>query len=225
MGPETPGSEARLLDVAGQLAGMVLKKAANPETGEVRVEDYLTMLAAATGEAILVDSGVVDIEANTMGPGGVVLGAPINVILSGDMGSFADVPPDSAAGILVARLVPGFVTLEAFGSMETLIKGTLDRIGDAPWGFVATTVPEPNRPTVMPLREAFELRGLAAAAQEMLGLPSGQRHRVCAHALASALEETGSAIDPAVAVTLSLEVMFAMAKRVPVPKSAFSQEQ
>ena len=40
----------------------------------VRVEDYVTVLAAATGEAAIVASGVIDIEHNELTPGAAVFG-------------------------------------------------------------------------------------------------------------------------------------------------------
>jgi hypothetical protein len=219
-----PESEARLRAVAQELAGVALGMVKEPEAGRVRVEDYLTVLAAASGEAVLAASGIIDIESNTMNPGSVILGAPINVLLSGDVGSYAEVPADSALGVLLARLVPDFVPLEAFGSLETLFKGTMDRIEKAPWGFIATSLPEEHQSTIMPLKAAFDLRDVVAAALDMVDLPSERRYLLPVHALAYALEQTRSAIESDVAVTLSLEVLFAMAKRVPVPKSAFSKD-
>jgi hypothetical protein len=219
-----PESEARLRAVAQELAGVALGMVKEPETGRVRVEDYLTVLAAASGEAVLAASGIIDIESNTMNPGSVILGAPINMLLSGDVGSYAAVPADSVLGVLLVRLVPEFVPLEAFGSLETLFKGTMDRIEKAPWGFIATSLPEEHQSTIMPLKAAFDLRDVVSAAQDMVDLPIERRYLLCVYSLAFALEQTRSAIEPDIAVTLSLEVLFAMAKRVPVPKSAFSKD-
>lgn len=215
-----PQPPDRLRAVALDLADYALSMVRDEETGRVRVEDYLTLLAAASGEAVLVASGIVDVESNSMNPGGAILGAAINNVLSGDKASFSGLPADSALGILVQRLVPDVFPLELFGSMDDLFKHVVSHFGHAPWGEVATSVPEQNKPTVLPLKAAFDLRDAVTAVQEELGLPVAQRHIPCVHALALALEQTKPAIDPGVAITLSLEVLFTMSKMVPVPKSA-----
>ncbi|HEV2638707.1 MAG TPA: hypothetical protein VGX23_26400 [Actinocrinis sp.] len=194
------------------------------ETGRVRVEDYLTLLASAAGEAVLVASGIVDVEFNDLNPGGAILGAAINDVLSGDKASFTGLPADSALGILVERLVPDVFPIELFGSMDDLFKHVVTNFGQAPWGEVATTVPERNKPAILPLKAAFDLRDAVTAVQEELGLPVAQRHIPCVNALAFALEQTKSAIESDVAVTLSLEVLFTMSKMVPVPKHALIDE-
>jgi hypothetical protein len=88
-----------------------------------------------------------------------------------------------------------------------------------------TTVPEANKPRVLPLRAAFELRRVVEQAQDLLGMPPGQRHVLCVHALATALRETRQAIDPEIAIALSMEVLFAVSKTVPVPRSAIRDRQ
>ena len=100
-----PADPEQVLALSEQLAGFALSIVQDPETRGVRVEEYLTVLAAAAGEAVLASSGVIDIESNPMNPGGAILGAPINIVLSGDVMSFAEVPADSAMGILIGRLV------------------------------------------------------------------------------------------------------------------------
>jgi hypothetical protein len=88
---------------------------------------------------------------------------------------------------------------------------------------VTTSVPEENRPTILPLKAAFDLREAVESAQSALDLPVEWRHVPCANALAFALGQTRSAIDPAIAVRLSLEVLFAMAKMVPMPRGALEE--
>lgn len=220
---QVPVDPHDLLALSEKLADFALSMVQDPQTQGVRVEDYLTVLAAACGEAVLVASGIVDIESNTMNPGSAILGAPINIVLSGDAMSFAEAPAGSAVAVLVGRLTPDVFTLDQFGALEDVFKHVVSHIGQAEWGQVATTVPEQNQPRVLPVKAAFDLRDAVTAVQEALGLPRAQRHVPCLHALAFALSQTRSAIDPEVALTLSLEVLFTMAKMVPVPKSAFDQ--
>jgi hypothetical protein len=123
-------------------------------------------------------------------------------------------------GLLVQFLVPGTVSLESFGSIKHLYEHVASTVGQAEWGMVATTVPDVNRPTVMPIRAAFELRGDVDTARERAGLAPRLRHVPCALALAKAIGQVKGAIDPSIAMTLSLEVVFGMAKMVPMSQGA-----
>jgi len=124
-------------------------------------------------------------------------------------------PATSVVGILRDRLVPGTVAAEAFGSLERLYRLVASEVGTVAWGEVALTVPDEHRPSVPPLRLAFELRpAVEVAAAENRRLP-------CALALAAGIERTTEAIDVRIALTLSLEVVFGTAKTVPMSRRAF----
>ncbi len=199
----------------------------------VRVEDYLAVLAAVTGEAAIVASGVVDIEDNELVPGSAVFGDAINEILTGDATELADVPASTVVGVLRDLLVPGVVAAGAFGSLEDRYRHVAATVGEARWGDVTLTVPEDHRPTVLPLQVAFELRPIVIAVEERIGAameaglvtrPEGwARHQLCALALASAVEQTAGALDPRLSLHLALEVVFGMAKVVPMSAAAFDQ--
>jgi hypothetical protein len=206
---------------AQQLAQAALARVQDPATGRVRVEDYLTALAAITGEAALVAAGVLDIETSEILPGSPVFGDPINVVLSGDGSDLAGVPPESVAGILLGELVPDTVALDDFGSLERLYRHVAASVGAAPWGAVLTTVPSGSQPTVLPLQIAFELRPAVDAAVVGSGLDRADRHVPCALALAAGLKQVREAIDIRVGLTLALEVVFGMAKMAPMSRRAF----
>ena len=195
------------------------------EAGRVRVEDYLTCLGAVTGEATLLASGVLDVEQTDMAPGSAVFGDPINVVLSGDKAELEDAPSESVVGVLVRALVPSVFAIEVFPSLKSVYEHVAKSVGNAPWGEVATSVPDENKPTVVPLRAAFEMRPLVDAAYESGNVELSRRHIPCAMALATALEQTRQAIDPSVAVKLALEVTFGMAKVVPMSRAALEAAQ
>ena len=204
------------------LAGAALARVEEAATGRVRVEDYAAVLGAITGEAALVAAELFDVEAATMAPGSAVFGDAINAKLSGDTADLAAAPIDSVMGILVAALVPHVAPLDAFGSLEGLYRHAAATIGAAPWGAVATTVPDDNRPTVLPLRVAYELRPAVDAAQAEAGLPVGLRHVPCALALASGLGQVQrQGMDVRMPLRIALEIAFGMAKMVPMSRRAF----
>jgi hypothetical protein len=207
--------------VAPALAQAALERVRERETGRVRVEDYLTVLGAMTGEAALLASGVIDIEASDIPPGSPVFGDPQNQVLSGDTTDLTAVPPETVIGILVAELVPSTYAREAFPPLEDLYRLVASGVGTVEWGHVALDTPADNAPSVLPIQVAFELRPAVDAAVEAAGVARDQRHRPCALALAHALREVQGAIDPEIGLRLALEVVFGMAKMAPMSKRAF----
>jgi hypothetical protein len=186
----------------------------------VRVEDYLTVLAAATGEAALVASGLLDIEHTELTPGSAVFGDAINAVLTGDALVLAAVPPLSVLGVFAGELVPSLVPANAVEPLARWYEHVAATVAGQAWGEVATTVGEEHRPTVLPLRAAFELRPAVDEAAARSDRPTSERHVPCVLALCLAFGQVQSAIDVRVATTLTLEVVFGMAKMVPMSRHA-----
>jgi hypothetical protein len=91
-------------------------------------------------------------------PGSPVFGDQINVVLTGDTTDPAHIPADSVVGILISELVPDTVGLDHFGSLEAIYRGVAAGVGSVSCGTVWTTVRADNRPTVLPIPVAFDLR-------------------------------------------------------------------
>lgn len=186
--------------------------------GAVRVEDYLTSLAALTGEAALAAAGF-DVEGHDLRPGSGLFFEPVNEVLSGDQGSLDGAPAGSVAGVLRDGWVPALVP--AMPEPDALYRHVASTITEAAWGHVVTTTGDDHRPWVMPLAAAYELRPAVLAAEAAQGTPIGERHLLTATALLEAGHEVAGAIDPSVAVQLALEVVWGMAKTAPMTKAAF----
>jgi hypothetical protein len=80
----------------------------------------------------------------------------------------------------------------------------------------------------MPIRVAFEMRRAVVAVESALadghgGVPWARRDLLCATALAAGIAETADALPPFVAVPLALDVVFGMAKMVPMSQAAYAQ--
>jgi hypothetical protein len=189
----------------------------------VRVEDYLCVLAAATGEAAIVTSGTLDIEDSKLTPGAAVFGDAINQRLTGDEVDLGTVPAATIVGVLRDRLVPAVAPAEAFGDLESRYDFVAAHVGQSKWGWVAVSVEAGHTPWMMPIRAAFEVRPAVAAVESLLtgpgGTPAIPRDLVCAGALAAAIEETAGVLDPAVGVPLSLDIVFGMAKMAPMSRT------
>ena len=177
----------------------------------VRVEDYLTVLAAATGEGALATAGF-DVAGHDLPPGSPLFYEPVNLVLTGDV--LDDVPAESVYGILDGLS-------ERLPTSKELYELVAGSVGGAEWGHVTVTVDADHRPSTMPLRAAFELRPHVTAIEARHGLALADRATLTATALRSAIEQVGEAIDRSLAVRLALEVTFGMAKLAPMTQAAF----
>ena len=203
-----------------QLAEYVLGYVRDDD-GRARVEDYLAALAAATGEAAILASGLLDIERNDLTPGSGVFGDAINAVLSGDVTEAPSVvgqAPLSVVGLLVSELVPDVTPISTFDVIPEVYAQVAAAAGSLPFGEVAVSVGADHQPFQPPLRSALELRTAIEFLAREEGIPDAERYRLCTAALAAAIRQTAGVLDPAVAVRLSLEICFGVAKLVPVPR-------
>ena len=203
------------------LAAALARVTDPPGTSRVRVEDYVTAVAAVTGEAAIVAAGI-DIEALDITPGAALFGDRINQILTGDTADLDKLPADTVVGILVASLVPDVVALADFGSLEDLYRSVAEHVGDREWGYVYVSVGAEHAPSIPPIRLAFELRPAVDTACADAGIAPEQRHQPCALALARALDQVKEAIDIKLGLRLALQVVFGMAKMAPMSRRAFA---
>ncbi len=179
----------------------------------VRVEDYLTTLAAATGEAALAATGF-PVDAHDLPPGSPVFVEAVNGVLTGDpLPPHGVAPPGTVWSVLQAARLPLPDPGELYAQHAA-------GVGSAGWGFVATSVPEANRPRVMALRAAYELRATVLEVERSAGATPAQRHLVTATALTQAVAQTAQAIAVPVGVRLACEVLVAMAKTAPMTDAA-----
>lgn len=185
--------------------------------GGVRVEDYLTSLAALVGEAALAAAGF-DVEGHELTPGSGLFYEPVNQVLSGDQGTVEGSPAGSVAALLRAW-VPGLVA--SMATPDSLYRHVASTVAEAPWGHVVTTVGDDHRPWVPPLAAAYELRPAVLAAEAAQDTTTAHRHLLTATALLEAGHQVAGAIDPAIAVQLALEVVWGMAKTAPMTKVAY----
>lgn len=106
----------------------------------VRVEDYLTVLAAATGVGALAAAGF-DVDGHDLVPGSGLFFEPVNELLTGD-------PPVAAGSVyaILHSLVPASVPFTAFPSPIELYAHTARSIGEASWGKVSRSAPGTSSP-------------------------------------------------------------------------------
>jgi hypothetical protein len=179
----------------------------------VRVEDYLATLAAVTGEGALAAAGF-DVAGHGLTPGSGLFFEPVNARLTGD--PLVDpVPATSVYGIVAAGATDPPAPTELYEHVAR-------SVGAAEWGQVSLTVTEDNRPWILPIRAAYDLRATVIGIEVAHDLAVGQRHVLTATALRAALDQVAGAIDPVIGVRIALEVTFGMAKMAPMSDAAFA---
>jgi hypothetical protein len=186
----------------------------------VRAEDYIATLASLTGEATLVASGLVEIETAGHDPGSWIFGDQINEILTGSPAD-PDAEDSSVIGTLVHDLVPAFALVDAFRPMSRWYKHAAATAGSAPWGRIAIDAPDENQPWILPIQVNFELRDIVTAALQELNVSGDRRAFVCAKALAIGMTDIGHLGTPDEWITLAMEIVFGMAKMMPMSKRQF----
>ena len=187
--------------------------------GRVRVEDYLTVLAAAAGEASLAAAGF-DVEGHDLTPGSGLFFDPVNALLTGDPITRPAAP--GTVWSLIEPLGSSLTPAAALPDPAAVYRFVVEHLGQADWGRVSTSVGPEHEPTVMPLRAAYDLRPHVLEIERQFGAPVEDRHVVTTAALTAALEQTREAIDVPVALRLSVEVLFGMAKMAPMTARAMA---
>ena len=185
--------------------------------GRVRVEDYLTVLAAAAGEASLAAAGF-DVEGHDLAPGSGLFFDPVNAVLTGDPLTRPAAP--GTVWSLIEPLGGSLAPAAVLPDPAALYRFVVEHLGQADWGRVSTSVGPDHEPTVLPLRAAYDLRPGVLEVEQRFGAPVQDRHIVTTAALIAALEQTRAAIDVPVALRLAVEILFGMAKMAPMTARA-----
>lgn len=213
-----------LADAESRIRQAALRLVQEPD-GRVRVEDYLTVLAAATGEAALAASGF-DVEHHNLTPGSPLSHGPVASRLGLDpadgVGSGSGTTPAGTVWSILSGLRERVVAPSAFPSPDELRRGLGSAEGTPGWGEVPLTVGADHAPSQPPLRRAFEVRPAVLDTERSFNAPVTDRHVVTASALAAAIEQTKDAIDPQVAVRLALEVVLGTTRMAPMTAARFA---
>src|SRR3954451_16803470 len=128
---------------AEQLRDAALGLGQNERGG--RVEGYLTTPAAAAGRGGLAAAGF-DVEGHTLPPGSGLFFEPVNAVLTGDPLQPGGAAPGTVWAVLAAAGLP-------LPTPESLYRHVAATMTSVEWGSVATTVPDENVPSVLPLRQ------------------------------------------------------------------------
>jgi hypothetical protein len=215
--PEKPPNDPDgMRDAASALSSLFEAKVTDGD-GRIRVEDLLSAAAAACGEACLAAAGEIDPEQHDLTPGSAVLSDRVNTILVADAPDWASAATSVFGIIRGGALAQGYAASD-FPPIDEPIRFYVAALGGGgtPWGFVPLSVPDEHRPSVQPLRQAYELRAAVRDVFAEQRMPKSEWPPACAFALVIELARVRDAVDHGVATRIVLETVNGLAKTVPM---------
>jgi hypothetical protein len=204
-------------NAVGEIADLVLRNCKEGD-GRIRAEDAISTAAAITGEACLTICGELNPDEHDLVPGQPFVSDAVDQVLGKDGTSWDSFIQKSPLGILQAAVpIIGFSAGD-IPKLEPIFQNCASSIGKSGQskGSVPLTVPEENRPRVMPLLAAFQLRSKLNGLYESRGTSPEDRPLVCTGALAQILGMTRNALAPRIALMLAYETLVGMSKTVPM---------
>jgi len=193
----------------------------------IRSEDAITLISTIVAERCIDLAGQYPLRDHEHVPGSRVFSEEINGILYGESaeGGLDSYPSDSVVGMLRDQLTPGTYQMADFPPVKMVLENFAAGIGKAEdWGTVPLTVPLENRPTLVPLKFGYATRPQVDGILNPLKVKK-EALRVSVMALSELLKMVRGAIDPKVALLLSLEILNGMAKTAPMTERAMKGVQ
>lgn len=192
--------------------------------GRIRAEDIITAAASITGELCIEVAGNFNPRKHSLVPGSRVFSDKVNELFAGDSAEVRvdGLPSESIVGTLRDKLLESGYAASDFPELKTIFEHFVANIGKASdWGRVPLSVPEGNRPFILPLQVAYETRPAVDRIFSALASPRERLH-AGALTLAKALIAVQQVIDKRVALLLALQTVNGMAKTAPMTDEAMA---
>jgi hypothetical protein len=155
-------------------------------------------------------------------PGSRVFSDKVNELFAGNSDDIETVPAESIVGTLRDRLLQAGYTRADFPSLKRVFEYFAANVGkSSDWGKVPLSVPEENKPFILPLRVAYETRVTVDRTFRPLTNPS-QKLRAGTLALTQVLIAVQHVIKKNIALLLAPETLNGMAKTAPMTDEALA---
>lgn len=190
----------------------------------IRAEDAVCGAAVIVAERCIDAAGDYPLRDHALAPGQRVFSDRVNQLLCGNV--TADVPADSVFGRLKALVDPTAYAEQYWPELTDVFRHYAAAVGQpADWGKAPLTVPEPNRPRILPLRFAYETRADVDDILRPVAADKPRCLRIAVGALADLLHQVAGVLAPGVGLTLAFEVINGMAKTAPMTEKALRAAQ
>lgn len=188
----------------------------------VRVEDAICLISTIVAERCIVVANDYCINEHEFEAGAAVFSEKINEILVGPVAveNWSELPKDCVFGMIKSKIESNFA-INGFPELKSIFEKYAQSVGHSEWGKIALSVPEGNKPFLLPLQVGYESRTYVDK-----NINQGSELK-CLHitinALARILIETKMALDPSVALTLTFELINGMSKTATMTDKRMAQ--
>jgi len=188
--------------------------------GRIRVEDLITAISSVIAETCIEAAGNYNPRKHQFAPGSRVLSDKVNQLFCGDTVEFDKVPHETVVGMLRDYLAAGGYNKADFPVLGDIFKFYAANVGKADgWGKAPLSIPDDNKPFILPLQVAYEARLNVDRIFQPLTNPQ-QKLRASVLALIEALIAVRQVINNKTVLTLALETINGMAKTAPMTDEA-----
>jgi len=213
----TPNEESCSDDLFRFLADRLKKN------GRIRAEDMITAAASITGEICIEAAGNFNPRKHEFPPGQRIFSDKVNELFSGDSSSneISSLPADSIVGTLRDAVLKSGYELSDFPDLKLIFQHFAANVGKSEWGKVPLSVPDDNKPSILPIAVTYESRSAVDKFFQKLNGPRA-RLRASVLTLAKVLIAVQQVMDKKLALLLALESVNGMAKTAPMTDEAMA---
>jgi hypothetical protein len=213
----TPNEESCSDDLFRFLADQLKKN------GRIRAEDMITAAASITGEICIEAAGNFNPRKHEFPPGRRIFSDKVNELFFGDSSSneISSLPADSIVGTLRDAVLKSGYELSDFPDLKQIFQHFAANVGKSEWGKVPLSVPDDNKPSILPIAVTYESRSAVDKFFQTLNGPRA-RLRASVLTLAKVLIAVQQVMDRKLALLLALESVNGMAKTAPMTDEAMA---
>ena len=177
----------------------------------IRVEDALCVISTIVAERCIEVANEYSINEHEFEPGSAVFSEKMNEVLIGPVAveSWNDLPAESVFAKIKEKIKRHYED-ESFPSLIGIFEDYAGNVGETEWGKVPLSIPDDHKPTFFPLQVGYETRKFI---EKNIDLESKEKTlQIAINAIAQILIEVKAAMDPALTLTLTFELINGMAK-------------
>lgn len=177
----------------------------------VRVEDALCLIATIVAERCIKISNVFNIDEHDFEPGSAIFSERINQILVGSKAieNWSELPNECVFS-RIKRKIDSHFDENSFPMLNEIFEAYATNVGKSDWKNLPLTIPENNKPYLLPLQVGYETREYV---DKHINLENDEKTlRIVINTICRILIETKMAIDSSIALTLTFEMINSMSK-------------
>jgi hypothetical protein len=177
----------------------------------VRVEDAICLISTIVAERCIEFTNEFSINEHDFEPGSGVFSEKINELLAGQIAveKWNELPKECVFARIKSKVDSHFEN-SSFPSITEIFENYAKNVGKAEWGNLSLSIPEDNKPFLLPLRVGYETRKFI---DKNINLENNEKTlQIAINAIGKILIETKMALDSSVALAMTFEIINGMSK-------------